>query len=195
MSRLRLLITMLVVLGFSVACSSTTPEESPAANNELQPGIIQATPTPIVNPDADPDTIVDLPDEQQGVLINRYDLEVQYCFNTYGIQSLEQDAQPTTTIVACREPHESEVYYQSNYPAGGDQPFPGTDAITRWTEERCYREFEGWVGQIYELSELEIGIVHPSRETWDVGNYRTITCYVYSVAGGGLIGSMSDTGI
>lgn len=174
------------------SCSSDT--ESPATpDTGITPGIIEPTATP---PADDTLETADLPEEEVGTLVNRFDLDPGDCFNTYGLVDTDVEAQPTTRVVACDDAHESEVYYQRNYPAGPEAPYPGADEMISWTEQRCYREFEAFTGATYELSALEIGVIHPTELTWTgPGLHREVTCYVYAVGGGGLQGSMAGSGL
>ncbi len=178
------------------ACSSG---DSPAdgVTGPSVPSIVEATPTPVVESDGAEIELTEVPEEEEGVLVNPFDLDPGDCFNTYGVAGPEPDVQPTTRVVDCEGPHESEVYYQRNLPGGPEENFPGEDAVRRAAEERCYREFEDFTGAVYELSALEIGVMHPTFDTWTgPGLHREITCYVYAVSGGALQGgSMAASGI
>ena len=96
----------------------------------------------------------------------------------------------------CAGPHDGEVYFQVFHPAEASVPYPGGDEMLAWAQRHCYEQFEGFVGQEYELSELDIGILHPTNETWSdpIGRHREVTCYVEAWRGGRLLGSMRASG-
>jgi hypothetical protein len=178
------------------ACSSGGSESGTDVDSTV-PSIVEATPTPVVETDGAEIETTEVPEEEEGVLVNPFDLDPGDCFNTYGVATPDLDVQPTTRVVDCDGPHESEVYYQRNLPGGPEETFPGDDAARRAAEQRCYREFEDFTGTVYELSALEIGVMHPTFDTWTgPGLHREITCYVYAVSGGALQGgSMASSGI
>lgn len=178
----------------AAACSSGGTADDTGGADTTGPSIIEATPTPVSEAGAELE-LAELPDADEGVLVNRFDLDPGDCFNTSAVTDLTADAQPVTRVVDCARAHESEVYLQRNFPAAADEPFPGDEELQRWAEERCYNDFEDFTGREYELSDLEIGVVHPTFTTWTgPGLHREITCFVYAVAGGGLQGSMAGSG-
>ncbi|MDH3752325.1 MAG: septum formation family protein [Acidimicrobiia bacterium] len=177
------------------ACASTTGD-SGADGDGLEPAIIAATPTPASGVGDGSDELVELPEVEEGVLVNRFDLDPGDCFNTYAVVDFGEDAQPTTRVVECTRPHESEVYLQRSFPAGPGEAYPGEEDIRAWADEQCYGDFEEFAAAEYELSALEIGVIHPTDTTWSgPGLHREITCYVFSATGGGLQGSMDGSGI
>jgi hypothetical protein len=180
---------------FATACTSGSPESTEA--DPLAPSILEATPTPTDETPPAELEVTELPAEEEGVLVNQYDLDPGDCFNTYAAPSVDLEVLPTTRVVDCNDPHESEVYYQHNLPGGPDEAYPGEDEIRRAAEQRCYREFEGFTASVYEVSALEIGVIHPTLETWTgPGLHREITCYVFAASGGALQGgSMANAGI
>lgn len=191
-SRFLRVTTSAIVLA-TAACSSAGVGDGQPETDRSEPGIIAATPTP--EPDPELET-TDLPVEEEGVLVNRFDLDPGDCFNTYGVLANDEETQPTTRAVECTRAHESEVYYQRNYPGGADEPFPGVEELYRRAETRCYDEFPEFTGSEYVTSDLDIGVIHPTFETWTgPGLHREFTCFVFALGGGGLQGSMADTGL
>ena len=133
----------------------------------------------------------------RGVSVNKYALEVGDCFNRYRIVDPETGSlDEIHTTVPCSQPHYGEVYAEAIYPAAGGADWPGDDVVGRWAVEECYKVFEGFVGVAYELSELEIGTVHPTLETWSgEGQHRKNSCYLISVEGNALRGSMRSSAL
>ena len=60
---------------------------------------------------------------------------------------------------------------------------------------QCYGAFADFVGQIYELSELELGYLTPDRVDFEheQARFRAIHCYVHRGDGEELVGSASDS--
>lgn len=194
---MRSLLVAALTAALVVSACSSGGSESGADVDPSVPSILEATPTPVVESDGAEIETSEVPEEEEGVLVNQFDLDPGDCFNTYGVASPDLEVQPTTRVVDCNGPHESEVYYQRNLPGGPEETFPGEDAVRRAAEQRCYREFEEFTGTVYEVSALEIGVMHPTFDTWTgPGLHREITCYVYAVSGGALQGgSMATSGI
>ncbi|HEV8296300.1 MAG TPA: septum formation family protein [Acidimicrobiales bacterium] len=123
-----------------------------------------------------------------GEPINRFTLNVGDCFNRY-------DSIEVTTRVPCAGPHDREVYFKTTYPAPFGEPFPGAEAMERWAVKACYGEFAKYVGQIYELSELGLGAIAPTKENFedDRARYRGITCFLVRNDRQQLVGTMRDS--
>ncbi len=195
---LRLGAAVLAVLaGTLLGCSDTDQQARP---DELEPvRILRPDPENPVEeeiPRRDGLPVVAETDRLVGLIINPYDLEVGQCFNSYLTALGENQFEELTTMVDCSEPHDGEVYFQIFHPGEAGEPYPGQDELQEWAQQHCYEQFEGFVGQEYELSELDIGIMQPTAETWSdpVGRHRQVTCYVDAWRGGRLMGSMRLSG-
>ena len=174
---------------------------------EEQAGPDELAPVRILRPDpeAADDTqtqrrdglpVVEGTDRLEGLIVNPYDLEAGQCFNSYLTLLGDNTFEELTTVVDCAGPHAGEVYFQVFHPAEAGEPYPGPDEMLSWAQQHCYAQFEGFVGQEYELSELDIGILHPTELTWSdpIGRHREVTCYVEAWRGGRLLGSMRGSG-
>ena len=140
--------------------------------------------------------VVDETDRLEGLIVNPYDLDVGQCFNSYLTVLGDNEFQKLTTVVDCAGAHDGEVYFQIFHPAEVGEPYPGVDEMEAWAQQHCYEQFAGFVGQEYELSELDIGILRPTNETWSdpIGRHREVTCFVEAWRGGRLLGSMRLSG-
>jgi len=132
---------------------------------------------------------------REGRVINRFELGEGMCFNDY----LETDPDSTdtaevTTRINCDRLHDGEVFAEHTHPADGSVAFPGTTELQRWGVERCYGAFEAFVGEVYELSPLELGVILPDESSWTAGLYRTVHCYVQAPGDQQLEGSMRGSG-
>ncbi|MAT03380.1 MAG: hypothetical protein CL421_10135 [Acidimicrobiaceae bacterium] len=124
-----------------------------------------------------------------------YELSSEDCFNEYRlVDDRTGDISDLTTIVDCRRPHDAEIYGEYVHPAIAGEPFPGRTEIERWSSIKCFEGFKDFVGSDYVLSDLEIGLIPPEREDWEIGLYRTVACYVFA-PGSQLSGSMRGSGI
>ena len=120
-------------------------------------------------------------------------LEVGDCFNRYEI-----DKQAITAKVPCDGPHQREAFAVPNVPTSLGQAWPGGDTLERFGLRLCYEKFEEFVGKIYELSDLAIGIITPPRSRWEATkpSARRYTCFVQQDEGHEpLVGSMRGTAI
>lgn len=143
---------------------------------------------------ADPDAVEERPLE--GRTVDRFALETGMCFNEYVLTDAETgETNELTTRVDCRRAHDGEVYAEHIHPADATVPFPGSSELQRWGTEVCYEDFAGFVGEVYELSRLEIGVIVPDEPSWTAGLYRTVACYVRAGDGELLSGSMRDAAL
>ncbi|CCM63951.1 MAG: hypothetical protein GX471_09475 [Candidatus Microthrix parvicella] len=97
-------------------------------------------------------------------------------------------------IVPCDQPHQYEVYEVAAFTEGTDADFPGDDAVRNYAEEYCFQGFEGFVGQVWRDSELDIETWFPTRVSWTKGADRKLSCVLYHRKKADLTGSMQGTG-
>ncbi|MEE9414664.1 MAG: septum formation family protein [Acidimicrobiales bacterium] len=164
-----LLCAVLLALLVLSSCSSGSASDDDQATAGL-PGVLQAgvaaTTTSIdwgeIILDEDP--------------IDFYQAELGSCLNEY---SWVQDKQRINrlTEVSCELPHEKEVYLVTQYSATAEEPYPGEELMTEIATQLCYRDFEVFVGQSFELSKYDIDHSYPPRANYEVG-YRDIICMV-----------------
>ncbi len=199
--RARLLRRVAVAVTFLLAVQAGCGAE------EDQSGPDDTAPVRILRPDPETEAtgeverrgglpVVDETDRLEGLIVNPYDLEVGQCFNSYLTLLGDNEFQELTTMVDCTVAHDGEVYFQIFHPGDAGEPYPGVDEMNVWAERHCYEQFAGFVGQEYEQSELDIGILQPTKETWSdpIGRHREVTCFVEAWRGGRLLGSMRLSG-
>lgn len=142
-------------------------------------------------------TTTTLPPE--GLISDAADVEVGQCFNNYRFENERTGASENLfTLIDCRRPHEGEVYHQIIHPAAPDAEYPGDRAMENWEQEECYKNFADWVGQEYELSELEFSSLRPDAQLWnDTSNpsSRRLSCFLRSTDGSPLSGAHRNSGI
>jgi hypothetical protein len=117
---------------------------------------------------------------------NVFSLEVGDCFN-----DPQADEVIDVPIVDCAEAHDYEVYYRFDMADGG---FPGETAVLAALDEGCLAQFEGFVGQVYESSDLGYDGLYPTADSWAADD-REIACLLYDWNGGRLTGSMEGSGV
>ena len=185
------------LLGTLGACgadevTSPAPEVAPVR-------ILRDEPATAESQDAPPAgdlPVVEGTDTLEGLIVNPYDLAVGQCFNSYLTSLGSDDLQELTTLVDCAGAHDGEVYFQVFHPGDADEEYPGETEMLAWAQRHCYGRFAGFVGREYELSDLDIGILRPTFETWSDpwGRHREVTCYLSAWRGGRLVGSMYLSG-
>lgn len=100
---------------------------------------------------------------------NVFDLSVGDCFTDPGSGTVED-----VEIVDCSEAHSFEVFANLMVPEDvelGDVEFFALD--------RCYDEFEPYVGIAYEDSAYEFSWLEPTQESWTERNDRTVNCLLF----------------
>ena len=180
---------LVVCLGLTIVGAGCTSNSSTAGEESLAPAIVALTPTP-EGEEPQPTRV------PEGRIENKYDLEVSWCFNEYEIISTELNTvTATTTVVDCRRPHDGEVFATYFHPARADAPYPGDEGMRTWANVSCLSGFKDYVGQDFVVSELDIGTITPTEQTWTgEGLHREVVCYVFAREAQ-LSGPMQDSGI
>lgn len=192
---------------FAGACSSTDTNSTDGSDvssatdttgqisdgDRVESGVAGETLT--VNTDAgDDDAIPDVP----GAPLNRFDLQVGQCFNegSWYDEVLDRRVDLTATV-DCELEHQSEVYFDGEFPAPSEAPFPGDDRMSEWSTQLCYDAFNEFVATEYEVSVYEIGFVQPTQDTFEnpIGRHRRVFCYVFDASGEPTVGSAAGSGL
>ena len=159
-------------------------DEAGSGRTRATTSIVEVRPT---QPDAGiPDWV--------GEVVNLHDLEAGTCFNSY---SWVQDDREIAidTRVPCPGPHQHEIYLRTAHPARPGAPWPGDREMEAYARAECYAAFAGFVGLIFELSELELGYLTPSRTDFehDRAVFRNIHCFVHRSDGTELVGTAAGS--
>lgn len=104
-----------------------------------------------------------------------FDVAVGDCLS----EDVTGDSLEEVPVVACDQPHTSEVYFGHTIE---EESFPGPDGMQTVTQEECLPAFESFVGVAYDASELEVTTLEPTAESWDQGD-RELLCLVVDPAG------------
>tara|TARA_B100000949_G_C14189483_1_gene411091 strand:+ start:446 stop:1024 length:579 start_codon:yes stop_codon:yes gene_type:complete len=129
-----------------------------------------------------------------GDVVNLHDLENGACFNRYSWVQDDRHVE-LDTRVPCGGPHQHEVYLRTEHPARAGAPWPGDREMEAFARAQCYGAFAAFVGEIYELSELELGYLTPSRTDFEHedARFRGIHCYLLRDNGEEMVGSARDS--
>ena len=98
--------------------------------------------------------------------------EVGDCANYSDLQG-ELTTIPT---VGCTEEHDAQFIHQFEL-EGND--YPGDTEVAALAEEGCVAAFEGYVGSVWEESELQMTFISPNENTWGSANDREVLCVAY----------------
>jgi len=188
--RTALAAALAVALMAGTACGSTVPS---SATEDDGPDDEAAAPTTTMveaRPELDDEGIPDW----VGEVVNLHDLGTGTCFNSYSWVRDDRLVE-IDTRVPCDGPHQHEVYLRTEHTARPGAPWPGDREMEAYARAECYATFAGFVGLIYELSELELGYLTPDRTDFEHERaaFRGIHCYVYRDDGGELVGTARDS--
>ncbi len=114
--------------------------------------------------------------------LGAYALRIGDCFNFP-----EEDLIISLEALPCSQPHDAEAYHAFDQ-TGTD--WPGSEEVSLSSDLGCFDPFEGFVGVAWEFSELDYSYLEPTRESWEEGDDREVTCAITSYDGSKLIGSM-----
>lgn len=110
--------------------------------------------------------------------VNVFDLEVGDCLNP------DEGTEGEVTeieAVPCSEPHTQEVFALPEYeaPEGqSDDLYPGEGEIRKFADAACLDAFERYTGADYLDSDLFFSYLHPSLDSWNEGDDRTVVCVI-----------------
>ena len=129
-----------------------------------------------------------------GDVVNLHNLEDGACFNRYSWVQNDRHVE-LDTRVPCGGPHQHEVYLRTEHPARAWAPWPGDREMEAFARAQCYGTFADFVGKIYELSELELGYLTPTRTDFEHedARFRGIHCYLLRDDGEEMVGSARDS--
>jgi hypothetical protein len=107
--------------------------------------------------------------------VSVFDLRVGDC--------LRPDGDPKSELteihaVPCEEPHTQEVFALPDYEGEAGDVYPGESEIRRFADAACLEAFERYTGVDYLDSDLYFSYLHPSLDSWNSGDDRTIVCVI-----------------
>lgn len=126
----------------------------------------------------------------EGEPVAANEVEVGDCFNDLADEgAIDYSDFP---VVACREPHDNEVFHLFEVPEPADAAYPGDTRVADVARDGCLDAFEPYVGRPYQRSVLEILAVPPSVGSWSTGD-REVLCALYDGSRQPLTGSVEGT--
>lgn len=118
-----------------------------------------------------------------GPLLSRtalQDLTVGQCFN--GARAPAESGSGIVLgvdVVACTEPHESELAATLAYPGSGPSiSYPGLETLASYAEGECIQRFAEYVGLSFSASALGMTYIYPLEANWELGDY-SIQCVIH----------------
>ena len=194
---MRVLLCIVAAAGLLMtACSSDTVEpfalEDPA---EFASERLDASEAEPPSPEGDFGQATTIPTQIRGSVINQFSLNVGDCFNQLENLAAGRSA-VITSLIDCDLPHDHQIYHILTYPAPHPSIYPGDTVMNSFAVQSCYREFAQWVGNDYETSELDIGVITPPQLNFedDASRYRSIHCWVERFDGEPLVGDAHQSG-
>ena len=119
----------------------------------------------------------------EGGGLGAFALQIGDCFNIP-----EEELIMSLEAVPCSEPHDAETY--ASFEQTGTR-WPGEEGVSEISDWGCYQRFETFVGRPWDDSEFDFWFLEPTRESWEEGNDREVTCALTSYDGSKLVGSMA----
>ena len=184
-TRRRLLVAVAMAILLASCTDDPSDPQSPTSGpTEVTTSIVEVRPT--LADEGIPNWV--------GDVVNLHDLEGGACFNRYSWVQDDRHVE-LDTRVPCGGPHQHEVYLRTEHPARAGAPWPGDREMEAFARAKCYVAFADFVGEIYELSELELGYLTPSRTDFEHedARFRGIHCYLLRDDGEEMVGSARDS--
>ncbi len=190
--RTALVAAVATVLVVGAACGSTGDPGPDGGSGSGDDGEAAAPTTSMV--EVRPTLAEDGIPDWVGEVVNLHDLGAGTCFNSYSWVRDDRLVE-IDTRVPCEGPHQHEVYLRTEHPARPGAPWPGDREMEAYARAECYAAFAGFVGLIYELSELDLGYLTPNRTDFEHERavFRGIHCYVFRDDGAELVGTARDS--
>ena len=184
-TRRRLLVAVAMAILLASCTDDPSDPQSPTSGpTEVTTSIVEVRPT--LADEGIPNWV--------GDVVNLHDLDDGVCFNRYSWVQDDRHVE-IDTRVPCGGPHQHEVYLRTEHPARAGAPWPGDREMEAFARAQCYGAFADFVGEIYELSELELGYLTPSRTDFEHedARFRGIHCYLLRDDGEEMVGSARDS--
>lgn len=108
------------------------------------------------------------------------DLTVGQCFNGARVPAASSSGIVLgVDVVACTEPHESELAATFDYPGGSPSlPYPGLETVSSYAESECIGHFADYVDLSFNSSVLGMTYIYPLEANWALDDY-SIQCVVH----------------
>jgi hypothetical protein len=108
-----------------------------------------------------------------------FDLREGDCFNG-GPSGSSGEVVESVEAVPCDDPHDAEVFLIEELDFA---EFPGDAAVESAADDICFPEFESYIGVAYGESEIEVSLLWPTEESWNIADDREVVCAVLDPAG------------
>jgi hypothetical protein len=79
-------------------------------------------------------------------------------------------------VKSCEEPHDSEIFFLLEHPAGPEEPYPGRDTLVQYAADACLGQpLTDYLGIPLEQSRLRDFEIVPQESAWEDGR-RLLVC-------------------
>ena len=96
-------------------------------------------------------------------------------------------------VKPCEEPHNSEIFFVVEHPAGPDEPYPGKDTLVQFAADACLGQpLTEYLGIPLEQSSLKDFEIVPQDSAWEDGK-RLLVCGLDTGGEGRITGSVKGT--
>ena len=120
--------------------------------------------------------------------IDYSELKVGDCFD-----SSESSEVRSIDVKPCSEPHNSEIFFLVQHPAGPAEPYPGRDTLVQFAADACLGQpLTDYLGVPLEQSSLKDFEIVPQQTAWNEGR-RVLVCGLDTGGGEDLTGSVRGT--
>ncbi len=141
-------------------------------------------------PDAERDATGEIVSEG---IVDIFQIKVGDCFDDESTYNTQETVEISGVGgVPCNQPHDNEIYAQMQL---GHASYPGEEAVLKAAEDYCFARFESYVGKSYDSSILDITYIYPTQQSWNQVNDREISCAVFDMNLGKLVGTTRGTRI
>ena len=124
----------------------------------------------------------------RGDAVDYSKLEVGDCFDSAQSNEIRGiDVEP------CSEPHDSEIFFLVEHPAGPEDPYPGKETLVQFAADACLGQpLTDYLGVPLEKSTLKDFEIVPQESAWKDGR-RVLVCGLDTGGGEDITGSVKGT--
>ncbi len=139
----------------------------------------QSQPTEKNPPRPDRETSLPGYPAEKSELVDPDTLIVGDCFISVFSHTVENDNDYGDLVARldCSLPHDAQMY--SRYQVANDT-YPGDEIMSDQVDDRCYSDFESYLGAPYGTVALDFGYNYPRGDLWDAPQERWASCFFIS---------------
>lgn len=113
----------------------------------------------------------------------------------YAVFDIDPSPDPAATSTTSTTSEDGTSTTTATTVAAADEEYPGEARVQELGERGCLVAFGEYVGNAYETSALDIGLILPTEESWDAIDDREVVCTVHRADGTQLTASAEGSGL